>query len=368
MEHDQAIVESRLIQRIYSAAYDNAQWGAVVADLLQILGAEQVQFELRNAAGITLWRQLEQPDSLLTSDTLLLDLLAGWLDEEAAPSRLARGLDENMPPATEPDRTADTDTDTLRSCIKNHNNDTLTYELLRNSQHQFTAGEIALFSRITPHLLQAANIASSLHHERIRSACIEQTLNVHVLHGVMLLTDDLRVIYLNPRGKQIIGENRAALSIEQLPSNQEYLRLNDAREHLRLVPILQKCLSLDHTELVQIGNTKQAHLQLCLSSYKVPTTISYGGKRLVIAHINDLQNSPIPSPQVLRALFGISAREAEMCIHLLHGHNLAEATRKLGVSRETGRWYIKRIMEKTGTNRQAEMLMLMMRCGLMPYD
>lgn len=367
MEHDQAIVESRLIQRIYGAVYDNAQWGAVVADLLQILGAEQVQFELRNAAGITLWRQhLEQPDSLLTSNTLLLDLLAAWLDEETAPSRLARCIDENMPPATEPDSTADTAS--LHSCIKTRNNDTLTFELLRNSQRQFTAGEITLFSRITPHLLQAANIASSLRHERIRSACIEQTLNVHVLHGVMLLTDDLRVIYLNPRGKQIIGENRAALSIEQLSSNQEYLRLNDAREHLRLVPILQKCLSLDHTELVQIGNAKQAHLQLCLSSYKVPTTISYGGKRLVIAHINDLQNSPIPSPQVLRALFGISAREAEMCIHLLHGHNLADATRKLGVSRETGRWYIKRIMEKTGTNRQAEMLMLMMRCGLMPYD
>jgi DNA-binding CsgD family transcriptional regulator len=57
----------------------------------------------------------------------------------------------------------------------------------------------------------------------------------------------------------------------------------------------------------------------------------------------------------------LTEREWSLCIELLNGHDLNGAAERLNVSKETVRSRLKQIFAKTDTNRQTELLSLLMR-------
>jgi DNA-binding CsgD family transcriptional regulator len=64
------------------------------------------------------------------------------------------------------------------------------------------------------------------------------------------------------------------------------------------------------------------------------------------------------SIDLLRSHFGLTRAEARLALHLVAGETLRSAEAKLGVTYETARTHLKNIFSKTGTCRQAELVVV----------
>src|SRR4029453_17629914 len=64
-------------------------------------------------------------------------------------------------------------------------------------------------------------------------------------------------------------------------------------------------------------------------------------------------NEPI---ELLRCHFGLTPSEARLALHLVAGETLRSAEAKLSMTYETARTHLKSIFQKTGTCRQAKLV------------
>jgi DNA-binding CsgD family transcriptional regulator len=64
------------------------------------------------------------------------------------------------------------------------------------------------------------------------------------------------------------------------------------------------------------------------------------------------------SIDLLRSHFDLTPAEARLALHLVAGETLRSAEAKLGITYETARTHLKSIFSKTGTCRQAELVVV----------
>ena len=65
------------------------------------------------------------------------------------------------------------------------------------------------------------------------------------------------------------------------------------------------------------------------------------------------------SIDLLRRHFGLTPAEARLALHLIAGETLRSAEAKLSITYETARTHLKNIFSKTGTCRQAELVVVL---------
>jgi len=66
------------------------------------------------------------------------------------------------------------------------------------------------------------------------------------------------------------------------------------------------------------------------------------------------------SIELLRCHFGLTPAEARLALHLVAGETLRSAEVKLGITYESARTQLKKIFNKTGTSRQAELVVVVL--------
>jgi DNA-binding CsgD family transcriptional regulator len=66
------------------------------------------------------------------------------------------------------------------------------------------------------------------------------------------------------------------------------------------------------------------------------------------------------SIELLRCHFGLTPAEARLALHLVAGETLRSAEVKLGITYESARTQLKKIFNKTGTSRQAELVVVLL--------
>jgi DNA-binding CsgD family transcriptional regulator len=91
------------------------------------------------------------------------------------------------------------------------------------------------------------------------------------------------------------------------------------------------------------------------SSLLLPT------RPMVLVLVRDLNSRTTRAPDLtaLREQFGLTPAEVLFCQRLFKGDSVAEAAGVLGIAAETARNRIKAIFHKTGTHRQAELVLLL---------
>ncbi|RJF86410.1 LuxR family transcriptional regulator [Oleomonas cavernae] len=72
-----------------------------------------------------------------------------------------------------------------------------------------------------------------------------------------------------------------------------------------------------------------------------------------------VQQSGTPAASMLQGLFDLSPTEARVARKIAGGQNIEAVAAALGTSRETVRHHLKVVFQKTGTNRQAELVLLL---------
>ena len=83
----------------------------------------------------------------------------------------------------------------------------------------------------------------------------------------------------------------------------------------------------------------------------------------MVAAILDLEMDWRPDANILMLLFDLTPSEARIAALLAVGRTTAEITLELSISENTLKTHLRRILEKTATSRQVELVSLLARVG-----
>lgn len=144
--------------------------------------------------------------------------------------------------------------------------------------------------------------------------------------------------------------------------------LGDAAADARFASALEKLSRGEPTPISRIGfRTAAGAWQVSLAV--LPAAHSPGGarlallppRRMVLVLVTDLGSKSLNagSLEALAGSFGLTQSEIVFCKRLLLGETIAEAADQLGITQGTARTRLKAIFQKTGTSRQAELMLLL---------
>ena len=89
-----------------------------------------------------------------------------------------------------------------------------------------------------------------------------------------------------------------------------------------------------------------------------------GNEPMALVLIADPSLTPMPSREALSQLFGFSASEIRVAERLMAGDSPEQAAGFLEVKTSTVRWHLASMYRKTGTNRQAELVRLLLSLAM----
>ncbi|WP_283179390.1 hypothetical protein [Gemmobacter sp. 24YEA27] len=353
---------SPLIDRIYEAAFVPSVWTDVLEQLALRTGSE---------GGVIFAGAPSAPPRFVASDKVAAAMAAYASGGTGANSRPARALAKNhfgflrdidFLPVEDFGR--DCQQRELRSFGLGWQVGTvaplLTQELAvltidrayDNGPHQ--PEHVALLDQLRPHLTRAMMMSA-----RLGMTIAETTLGTLEAVGLAAL---------------VINRNRQVLAVNQL-----------AQDHAVLVPLARGGLALAHDLANRLF---QASLEAGLGgapaqlrSVPVPATderpamvvhalplrgqahdLLSGAEILVV--INSLDDRQAADGSILRGLFDLTAAEARLAQNLMRGATIGQISGETGVSIATLRSQLRALLAKTGTQRQAELMVLLMRAGL----
>jgi DNA-binding CsgD family transcriptional regulator len=74
-----------------------------------------------------------------------------------------------------------------------------------------------------------------------------------------------------------------------------------------------------------------------------------------------MEEARMPQTAFLKNRFGLTPAEVRLVLRLVSGDSLRSAAKALGIKYETVRTHLKSIFQKTGTRRQAELVIVVIR-------
>jgi DNA-binding CsgD family transcriptional regulator len=82
---------------------------------------------------------------------------------------------------------------------------------------------------------------------------------------------------------------------------------------------------------------------------------------LAVVLITDPERQEPASADLMMQIFKLTPKEAALAAKLSEGKSVERAAEESAISYETARTHLRRIFSKTGTSRQAELLLMMAR-------
>ncbi len=97
-----------------------------------------------------------------------------------------------------------------------------------------------------------------------------------------------------------------------------------------------------------------------LSVVVAPLEVEGGGPPVAVLLVGDLEHQPLPSADTISRLFDLTEAESRLALALAQGQRIDDAAEELGITVSSARTYLKRIFSKTETDRQSELVRLVL--------
>jgi DNA-binding CsgD family transcriptional regulator len=101
-------------------------------------------------------------------------------------------------------------------------------------------------------------------------------------------------------------------------------------------------------------------LSVLVSPMRAPGAVPGFGQIAAALFISDPESVILTNEDRLLHLYGLTPAESRLAAKLAQGRSLEEAAAMLNIKIQTARSYIKRILNKTGTKRQVELVRLLL--------
>jgi DNA-binding CsgD family transcriptional regulator len=221
----------------------------------------------------------------------------------------------------------------------------------------FGEEDIALCRALFGHLARAIELQ-----ERIGGLADAKQTAEDALHrlpaGVVTLDEAARVVFANRAGEAILSAGDGLALVDGALCA---TRTDDDRALKRLIG-----------EAIATGLGSGGTLSVPRPSGKRPYAVTvspaarhaamFGDSRPVATlFLTDPEAAPALPRDALRRLYGLTAREGELAAALAAGARVEDAAECLGIAAATARTYLKRILDKTDTHSQAQLVALLLR-------
>ncbi|THD63454.1 hypothetical protein [Phenylobacterium sp.] len=224
---------------------------------------------------------------------------------------------------------------------------------------QFDRPDIEIATRLHPHLIRAFNLSDKLADGAQLSEGAASVFDGSP-HGLFLLDAEGRVKRVNPAGEALA---RAGAGVAIIGGR---LSATAAEAANRLAALIGAAASRDTARrtggsMALASPTLPTPLSVTVAPVRAGTAPLFASGRTVIVCVTDLGASIALSEQKLRDLFALTPAEAKVSAALFKDADPKKAAARLGISSRTLQVHLGHIFEKTGTNRQSELMRLMTR-------
>lgn len=228
----------------------------------------------------------------------------------------------------------------------------------RSQSGHFRDADGLVFQALMPHLQRAF---------RLYLNCEQEKSNARELKSV-LDTFDRAVFGLNRNGMIVLSNRNADAIVERADG----LKLDGGRlvaEHSPDDCELQSHIARSVAVSTGGGTSESASMHLSRDSERLPlqltitsfqSTTPNNGQLAALIFVSDPAQRPQSCSTLLRQLYGLSPTECRLADLLHEGLEVREAAGRLKTTLETARFHLKRVLAKTGTRRQTELMRLML--------
>jgi DNA-binding CsgD family transcriptional regulator len=223
----------------------------------------------------------------------------------------------------------------------------------------FSAKDVDLLKLLNPHLAKAFRL------QRIIESAADNTRALltgiaQFDFGVIALDDEGRITNLSTPAKYLLDQEDG---IRIQASRLEAICLAENRRLQEMLSTTSQIWENPHqapcNTLLLSRKSGKKPLQLVVFPF-VSSGLLVEDRPQVLVFLSDPSSKPASRAAVLRALYGLTPTESRLADLLLQGFEVREAADHLRTTLETARFHLKRVLAKTGSRRQTELMRLML--------
>lgn len=194
------------------------------------------------------------------------------------------------------------------------------------------------------------------------NAYAEASVLDHLRIGAIIVDEQARIVFTNQTGADLIAKNDG-LVITGVGA----CRAARTEDSERLHALIRDTARGDgtangRTDIVLPLPRRLSERPLAVVAYRRTRAEAGVSTVLLLIHDPDLREGPTEGE--IAVLLGLSVSEARLAKRLSDGEPLDSASHALGLTTETGRTYMKRIFQKTGARRQADLVRMVLTSTL----
>ena len=222
----------------------------------------------------------------------------------------------------------------------------------------FEERDLRFLLALLPHVKRAAQIAwrlaAAADSEQAKGIVLDQ-----IDHGVVLIDSGGRVLFTNRAADEILALG------DGLSLTADGVRAGTTTDTRRLQSLVAEALNVAGGGTMRVARPSLAEPWLVLAA----PARSHGwwpvdNRAAAVIFITDPARAPTPSCGMLRQLFDLTPTEAKVALSVAAGNDAPESARELRISANTVHTHMPHIFRKLGVRRQAEVVRVLMRAGI----
>ncbi|HVZ14167.1 MAG TPA: LuxR C-terminal-related transcriptional regulator [Bauldia sp.] len=210
---------------------------------------------------------------------------------------------------------------------------------------------------LAPHLRRAVLITGILEEERKTRTMFEAVLSA-IRSGVVIVDRRVRIVYANPAAQAVIDAGDPLRNIRGRIELRGEVVAGALETAVRAaaegdVPLGRRGIAIPGTRTD--GSPFVTHV-LPLSDRNVRTGIP--GEAIAAVFVTDRDDDPQRIIDAATTIYSLTPAEARVFELIIEGHSSADIMREIPISTNTLKTHTKRLFEKTGQHRRADLVRL----------
>ncbi len=224
----------------------------------------------------------------------------------------------------------------------------------------FAPAERKVLDFLVPHVERAFQLYLLLNEAYRENRQMTQALS-KIPQSVIVLDCKSKVVFRNESAEKMIDQK------DGLQVHRGFLQASFAQDTKKLCDALSNVFALgnrrfaDPVGVIQLARPSgRRPLQLLIAPFLKGEAANYAADTLALVFVFDPEIRPATEEDILRRIYSLTPAEARLTALIAQGLSTKEASEALNVTENTVRTHLKRIFSKTDTNRQGDLVNLVL--------
>jgi DNA-binding CsgD family transcriptional regulator len=227
-------------------------------------------------------------------------------------------------------------------------------------QNEFSADECRLMERLSKHLANSMNLRSTFQSTQVTGRFYEQTMD-QLGVAALFLDSSGQLVDMNQTGSRFLSHRQGL----HLRSGKLVATEGRNNDRLRgLLRTLQSGINFAPQGLRLLDESGQPLLEIVGRRLPHDGAVETHRPELVLLVTACREAIKQPCGNLLRDIYGFTGCEAHLAKLLIQGYSTQDAATTLGVSINTIKTHLKGIFEKTGYNKQSQVVAILNNSAL----